>query len=162
MLPVMNGRETIVGLIADTHGELSAAAARALRGVSRIIHAGDVEGRWVLDGLSRIAPVTAIRGNMDRDGGRRLPATAVVEIAGLSLYVVHDLALMDLDPAAAGIRVVIHGHTHEAETFERGGVLYVNPGSATRPRGGSPASVALLRIGSEGALAAEIVPVEPA
>jgi putative phosphoesterase len=153
--------ETVVGLISDTHGVLPAAAARALAGVERILHAGDVEDRRVLDELARIAPVTAVRGNMDRDECRGLPRTALVEIAGLACYVLHDIGRLDLDPFAAGIRVVVHGHTHRAEAAERGGVLFVNPGSATRPRGGGPASVARLRIGAAGEVRAEIVPLEP-
>jgi hypothetical protein len=154
------GSETVVGVISDTHGVLPPAAARALAGVQRILHAGDIEGQWVLDGLARLAPVTAVRGNMDRDCCRDLPRSALVEIAGLSCYVLHDVGRLDLDPAAAGIRVVIHGHTHRAEAVERGGVLWVNPGSATRPRGPRPASVARIHIGPGGSVRAEIVPVE--
>jgi hypothetical protein len=152
--------DTVVGVISDTHGVLPAAAARALAGSARILHAGDVEDRRALESLSRLAPVTAVRGNMDRDCCRDLPRSALAEVAGVSILVIHDLALLDLDPAAAGVRAVVHGHTHRAEIEERGGVLYVNPGSATRPRGGDPASVALLRIGADGALRAEIVPFE--
>jgi len=149
----------VVGIIADTHGELGEAAVRALSGCARIIHAGDVVDEETLPALRRICPVTAVRGNMDRAGGvAGLPRVAVIEVARMVFYALHDVSCLDLDPGAAGFHVVVHGHTHRPEIGLRESVLYVNPGSASRPRGG-PASVALVELG-HGAPAARIVVLE--
>jgi putative phosphoesterase len=147
----------VVGVIADTHGELGEAAVRALSGCARIIHAGDVVDDETLPALRRICPVTAVRGNMDRAGGvAGLPRAAALEIAGTAFYALHDVSCLDLDPGAAGFDVVVHGHTHRPEIELRGSVLYVNPGSASRPRG-SPASVALIELGPAGPIARIVV-----
>jgi putative phosphoesterase len=136
-----------VGIVSDTHGLLRPALVRALTGVDHIIHAGDVGKEEVLDGLQAIAPVTAVRGNMDRERwAARLRPTAVVEIGRVLFYVLHDLEQLGLDPAAAGFRAVISGHTHQRATVKHRGALYVNPGSAGPQRPNVPGSAALIRI----------------
>ena len=138
-----------IGVISDTHGLLRPEACAALDGVQRILHAGDVGGRSILEALSRIAPVTAVRGNVDRDRwGTMLPETEVVEVAGISIYMLHDLAQLDLKPEAAGFRVVVYGHSHRPKMEEKNGVLYFNPGSAGRRRFRLPVSVGRLEIRS--------------
>jgi len=134
----------LVGLISDTHGHLRAEVTEAFQGVDLIIHAGDIGKPEVLDSLNTIAPVYAVRGNMDGFWAHDLPEAEVVEIGDASLYVLHDVYRLDLDPAAAGFVAVIHGHTHAANIERLKGVLYVNPGSAASFK--SPATVVLLRI----------------
>jgi uncharacterized protein len=136
-----------IGVIADTHGLLRPEACRALRGVSLIIHAGDVGAVEVLDGLRAIAPVTAVRGNNDRGAwARTLPARARLEVAGARILVVHDVRLLPRDVAALGVQLVIAGHSHRPMTGERDGVLFLNPGSAGPRRFTLPVSVARLRV----------------
>ena len=122
----------LIGVISDTHGLLRPEAVRAMRGSDHIIHAGDVGALGIVDELSALAPVTAVRGNIDRGGGwaQKLPEDAVFEIAGISIYVLHDLAQLDLKPKAAGFAVVVSGHSHVPKQERREGVLYFNPGSA--------------------------------
>lgn len=136
-----------VGVLSDTHGTLTASAEKSLAGVDAIVHAGDVGSDRVIESLRRIAPVHAVRGNMD--GGvwaASLPPVEVVEAGGATLYVLHDLFDLDLDPAAAGFDVVVHGHTHQSSRKHQGGVLYLNPGSASLPRHGAEPTIALLEI----------------
>ena len=136
-----------VGIVSDTHGLLRPSLVEALTGVDLIVHAGDIDRPAVLDGLGSIAPVAAVRGNMDR--GRwaaRLRRTKVIEVGKVMLYALHDLEQLELDPAAAGFNAVISGHTHQPALKEHGGVLYVNPGSAGRQQAGRPATAALLDI----------------
>lgn len=141
---------TVVGLISDTHGLLREEALDALEGSEVIVHAGDVGDARILERLEELAPVRAVRGNTDRGPwAETLPATTVVEVAGRSLYVLHDLARLELDPAAAGFDAVVHGHTHSPAAEERGGVLFVNPGAAGHRRFDRPVTVALLRIGPD-------------
>jgi len=122
---------TTVGVISDTHGLLRPEARASLAGCDRIIHAGDIGSPEVLSALAEIAPLHAVRGNVDTGGwAATLPETEVVEIDGLHLYVLHDLGTLDLDPAAAGFRVVISGHSHRPTASVKDGVLYFNPGSA--------------------------------
>jgi putative phosphoesterase len=129
----------------------------ALRGTEHIIHAGDIGASEILEQLARIAPITAIRGNVDKAAwARRLPETEVVELAGISIYVLHDLAQLDLKPAAAGFRVVISGHSHVPKQEIRGGVLYLNPGSAGPRRFKLPVSVARITVSGE-KIEAEII-----
>jgi putative phosphoesterase len=138
----------ILGLISDTHGLLRPEAVRALAGSDLIIHAGDVGAPEILDALRAVAPVVAVRGNVDAgDWASALPATAVAEVGGTLIYVLHDLGEMDLDPAAAGFGVVVSGHSHKPASAERGGVLFVNPGSAGRRRFRLPVTVARLDLG---------------
>jgi uncharacterized protein len=120
-----------VGLISDTHGLLRGEALVWLAGSDHIVHAGDVGDPAILDALAAIAPVTAIRGNVDTDAwAARLPETTRVTIGGVTIYVLHDLAALDLKPHAHSIRVVVYGHSHKPLVTERDGVLFVNPGSA--------------------------------
>jgi putative phosphoesterase len=121
----------MIGLISDTHGLLRPQALEALRGSHLIIHAGDVGKPEILEELKKIAPVVAVRGNVDEaPWAQSLPLTAVVEAGPILLYVLHNLNELDLDPASAGFSVVVSGHTHKPLKTERDGVLYINPGSA--------------------------------
>ncbi len=132
-------------------------ALAALRGSEHIIHAGDVGAPEILEQLATIAPVTAIRGNIDKAAwARRLPETEVVELAGISIYVLHDLAQLDLKPEAAGFKVVISGHSHVPKQETKHGVLYLNPGSAGPRRFKLPVSVARITISGK-KVEAEIV-----
>ncbi|MGA2738257.1 MAG: metallophosphoesterase family protein [Bryobacteraceae bacterium] len=135
----------VVGLISDTHGLLRPEAVRALAGSDLIIHAGDVGAPEILDALREVAPLVAIRGNVDIGAwAAALPATAVAEAGGTLIYVLHDLNELDLDPVAAGCGVVVSGHSHKPASNERSGVLYINPGSAGRRRFKLPVTVARL------------------
>ncbi len=137
----------LVGVISDTHGLVRPEALRALRGVELILHAGDVGAPEVLSALRMIAPVYSVRGNVDReDWAWNLPKARTVKVGGYTLYLLHDLHSLDLDPAAGGFRVVISGHSHHPSTEQRNGVLYLNPGSAGPRRFRLPVSVALLKI----------------
>jgi uncharacterized protein len=138
---------TLIGVISDTHGLVRREAAFALAGVSHILHAGDVGGPQVLDDLRAIAPVTAVRGNVD--GGAwasALPLDTVISIDGADIYMLHSLYSMEIDPQAAGISAVISGHTHQPLIEIRDDVLYVNPGSAGPRRFSLPISIGFLRI----------------
>jgi putative phosphoesterase len=150
-------RPTIIGVISDTHGLLRPEAVEALRGSDRILHAGDVGTPEILQGLAKIVPVTAIRGNVDTaPWARALPATEVIEAGGISIYMLHDLAQLDLKPEAAGFRVVVYGHTHQPKIEEKNGVLYFNPGSAGPRRFHLPVSVGRLMV-EGGKVRAELV-----
>jgi len=141
------GQAIKAGVISDTHGLLRPEAAAALCAVDHIIHAGDIGSAAVLEELSRVAPVTAVRGNIDTEKwARPLPATAVVELGGLLFYVIHDAHELDLDPRAAGFAAVISGHSHRPAEEWRDGVLYFNPGSAGPRRFRLPVAVGLLTI----------------
>lgn len=146
-----------VGVISDTHGLLRSGAIDALQGVDLIIHAGDVGGSTIIDELGALAPVVAVRGNMDSGGwAYKLNRTETVEKNGLLFYVLHDIGRLDLDPALSGIKAVISGHTHAPSIGRHKGVLYLNPGSAGPCRSKLPPSVAVIRI--EGSsLAARII-----
>jgi len=151
-----------VGLISDTHGLLRPEAVAALRGSDRIVHAGDVGSPAVLAALAAIAPVTAVRGNVDRGKwAAALPVTATLRVGDVRIYVIHDLAGLDVDPAAAGVQAVVAGHSHQPRIASRGGVLYVNPGSAGPRRFSLPISLARLRI-SGSRVRARLVELVPA
>lgn len=136
-----------IGLISDTHGLLRSEAVAALQGCAQIIHAGDIGKPQVLDGLRAIAPLEAIRGNIDTaDWAQVLPERLDLRIGGLTLHVLHDLKQLDIDPLAAGVDVVIAGHSHKPKVERRDGVLYVNPGSAGPRRFSLPISLALLEL----------------
>jgi uncharacterized protein len=153
-------KELLVGVISDTHGLLRPAALQALHGCELIVHAGDVGKLEVLEGLRTVAPVMAVRGNVDRElWNEDLPVTRVVLAGDVFLYVLHDLHEIDIDPAGGGFSAVVSGHSHQASVKERGGVLYLNPGSAGPRRFSLAASLALLHVrGRE--LQGEIVVLE--
>jgi len=143
----MTEKPVIFGIISDTHGLLRPEAVEALRGSDRILHAGDVGAPEILEALAQVAPVTAIRGNVDTGAwARSLPETAVVEAGGVSIYMLHDLGRLDVKPEAAGFRVVIYGHSHHPKIEDKNGVLYFNPGSAGPRRFNLPVTLAKLRI----------------
>jgi uncharacterized protein len=143
-----------IGVISDTHGLLRPEALAALEGVEQILHAGDVGDGEILDALSEIAPLTAIRGNIDRSGRcGELPATEFVEFAGVNIYMLHSVNDLDLDPVAAGIQVVISGHSHRPSIEQRKDVLYLNPGSAGPRRFSLPISLAFLELNDGNAIA---------
>jgi len=136
-----------IGLIADTHGLLRPQALAALAGSDLIIHAGDIGAPGILEELARIAPVTAVRGNNDTmRWAAGLRATEVLHAGALSIYVIHDIAELDLDPAAAGFDVVVAGHSHKPSQARNDGVLYINPGSAGPRRFLLPVAVGRLRV----------------
>lgn len=146
-------------MISDTHSLLRSEAVAALRGSERIIHAGDVGSPEILTALAEIAPLTAIRGNIDKSAwARKLPATEVVEVGRTSIYVIHDLSQLDLKPEAAGFKVVIYGHSHVPKAETRDGVLYFNPGSAGPRRFKLPITLGRLHIEGR-AVQAEIVTI---
>jgi putative phosphoesterase len=148
MSPI-RGRHIRVGVISDTHGLLRQAAVDALKGSDVIIHAGDIDTPDVLHALKQTAPVIAVRGNMDYGPfADALAETEFVAVGALGIYVLHDASRLDLDPAAADVRVVIHGHSHRPVVRERAGVLYVNPGSAGPRRFRLPVTVARLQVRS--------------
>jgi putative phosphoesterase len=146
-----------IGVISDTHGLLRPEAVAALQGAERIIHAGDVGDPAILEELARIAPVTAVRGNVDHGAwAQKLPETNVLEAAGVSIYVLHNLAELDLKLAAAGFAAVIYGHSHVPKQEMKNGVLYFNPGSAGPRRFKLPVSVGQLTVAG-GTVKADIV-----
>ena len=150
-------RDSIVGVISDTHGLVRPEALDALRGSDLIVHAGDVGAPAVLEALRQLAPVTAVRGNNDRgEWAAQLAESEAVEVAGRWLYVLHDLHALDLDPAAGGFAAVIAGHSHKPRIEEKKGVLFVNPGSAGPRRFTLPIAVARLRLSGKG-IAAETI-----
>ena len=152
-----------LGIVSDTHGLLRPEVAPALQGVDRILHLGDVGKIAILDELAKIAPVTAVRGNVDREGAcGKLPETEVVSVEdsthrGRYIYMLHDLKTLHLDPAAAKFAAVLHGHTHVPNFYTKKGVLYFNPGSCGPRRFELPVTVGLLTITKSGALVPEIV-----
>ena len=123
-------RRTVIGVVSDTHGLLRPQAVERLNGVDHIIHAGDIGSADVLTALGQLAPVTAVRGNNDRDEwARAVPETAVLRTSGVAIYVLHDIHELDLDPSAAEMAAVIAGHSHKPLLKTEKGVLYLNPGS---------------------------------
>jgi len=136
-----------VGLISDTHGLLRPEARAFLRGCHHIVHGGDIGSQDVLRKLSLIAPITAVRGNNDKGSwAAALPETKLVQLEDVFIYVIHDLAQLDLEPQAAGINVVVSGHSHQPLIQERYGVLYINPGSAGPRRFKLPIALAELNV----------------
>jgi putative phosphoesterase len=139
-----------IGIISDTHGLLRPEAERGLAGVNHVIHAGDIGRPEIVDALRRIAPVTAIRGNVDSgEWARQYPDTKLVRLAGKSVYVLHDLKTLQADPGA-GIDVIVSGHTHVPKIDTVGRVLYLNPGSAGPRRFKLPITLATLEVTREG------------
>jgi len=136
-----------IGVVSDTHGLLRPEVAPALKGVDQILHLGDVGKISILDDLRKIAPATAVRGNVDRDGAcAKLPETDVVLIGGHYIYMLHDVKSLHLDPAAAKFAAVLSGHTHVPNYIAKKGVLYFNPGSCGPRRFDLPVTIGLLRI----------------
>ena len=147
-----------IGVVSDTHGLLRPEVAPALKGVDRILHLGDVGKISILDELAKIAPVTAIRGNVDTDGPcSRLPETEVLMFEGHYLYLLHDLGTLHLDPVAAKFSAVLYGHSHRPAIDHRKGVLYFNPGSCGPRRFELPVTIGMLTIESGKEPHAEIV-----
>jgi uncharacterized protein len=143
----MGSAQIVVGVISDTHGLLRPEALAALQGSDYIIHAGDIGDPDILGRLEEIAPVTAIRGNVDRDAwARKIPETNVLELGDISIYILHNLATLDLKPEAAGFSAVIYGHTHVPKQGVKNKVLYFNPGAAGPRRFNLPVSVGKLSI----------------
>ena len=137
----------IVGVISDTHGLLRPEALEALQGCEHIVHAGDIGAPEIIPQLEKIAPVTAIRGNVDHDSWtRKFRETELVELAGAAIYILHDLNALDLDPRAAGCAAVISGHSHQPKQEMKNGVLYFNPGSAGPRRFRLPITLGKLEI----------------
>ena len=140
-----------IGLISDTHDLLRPEVFEAFHDVERIIHAGDIGSENILQGLETIAPVIAVRGNMDRDEmASKLHRTEIVELQDMLLYVIHDIDRLDIDPNVSGVKAVIFGHSHKPTVQKHDGVLYMNPGSAGPRRFKLPVSVGLLHINSKG------------
>ena len=149
----------LIAVVSDTHGLLRPEVLPAIAGADHILHAGDVGLIEILDSLREVAPVTAIRGNVDTHGAcAELPATELVELGGHFVYLVHSVRDLDLKPESAGISVVVSGHSHQPSIEARGGVMYLNPGSCGPRRFNLPVTVAWLRLGEVGAKA-EIVKV---
>jgi putative phosphoesterase len=147
-----------IGVVSDTHGLFRPEIKRALKGVERILHLGDVGDISVLKELGKIAPVTAVRGNVDREGqASELPETEVVLIADRYVYMLHDLKLLHLDPAAGKFAAVLFGHTHLPNFDVRKGVLYFNPGSCGPRRFKLPVTVGLLKVNKDGEFKAKII-----
>jgi putative phosphoesterase len=137
-----------VGVISDTHGLLRPESMAALAGVDHILHAGDVGDPAILDALAAIAPLTAIRGNIDRAGRcATLPPAELVDLGGSTIYMLHSLNDLDLDPVAAEISIIVSGHSHQPVIQRRKGVLYLNPGSAGPRRFSLPVSIGFLLLG---------------
>jgi putative phosphoesterase len=146
-----------IGVIADTHGLLRPEAVEALAGMDHILHAGDVGDADILVRLRRIAPLTAIRGNIDTSGVcGELPATDAVELGGRLFYLVHSVADLDIDPVVAGVAAVVSGHSHRSQVQQQNGVVYLNPGSAGPRRFDLPVTLAKVSL-AEGKIRARIV-----
>jgi putative phosphoesterase len=149
--------EFVIGVISDTHGLLRPQAIEALRGSQLIIHAGDVGAAGIVERLAEIAPVRAVRGNVDKGAwAEALPLVDVVDAAGLSIYVLHDRKQLDLSPHAAGFAAVISGHSHQPRQETSRGVLYFNPGSAGPRRFRLPVSVGRLHL-ADGRIRGELI-----
>jgi uncharacterized protein len=150
-----------IGVISDTHGLLRPEVPPLLAGVESILHLGDVGDAKILKTLREIAPVTAIRGNIDHEGPcARLPETEVLLIEGGYIYLLHDLGSLHLDPAAAKFAAVLYGHSHKATIWRHKGVLYFNPGSCGPRRFNLAVTMGYLHIGSNGSIEPQIVDLE--
>jgi putative phosphoesterase len=149
----------LIGVISDTHGLLRPEAVEVLRGSDHIIHAGDVGAPEILDELRCIAPVTAVRGNIDKAAwARKLAESEVLEVGEVSIYVLHEMGQLDLKPEAAGFSAVVTGHSHVPKQEMRNGILYFNPGSAGPRRFKLPVSVGRLVV-EHGKVRGEILPL---
>jgi putative phosphoesterase len=154
----VGGKATRIGVISDTHGLLRPEAVKALRGSDLILHAGDVCGFDVVEGLRAIAPVTAVRGNNDHDPwGSRLPETVTVDLDGVRIHMLHDLHDLAIDPADEGVAVIVAGHSHQPRQERQDGVLYFNPGSAGPRRFRLPVTVGHLVVSARRVTARVVV-----
>jgi putative phosphoesterase len=150
-----------IGVISDTHGLLRPEAVDALRGSDHIIHAGDVGDAVILDRLAEIAPVTAVRGNVDKGAWvQKLPETNILEVEGVSIYVLHDIGKLDLKPEVAGFAAVVYGHSHVPKQEIKNSVLYFNSGSAGPKRFSVPISIGYLFV-EEGMIRGELLEIKP-
>jgi putative phosphoesterase len=150
-----------IGVVSDTHGLFRPEIATALAGVEQILHLGDVGKISVLNDLEKIAPVTAVRGNVDREGAAgKLPETEVALIADRYVYMLHNLDTLHLDPAAGKFAAVLYGHTHVPNYFRRRGVLYFNPGSCGPRRFRLPVSVGLLSVNEDGEFSGQVITLD--
>jgi uncharacterized protein len=155
--PAIPENVTVIGVISDTHGLLRPEALTPFMGAARVVHAGDIGSPAVLEKLETMAPVVAVRGNNDKaPWAEELPETLLFEVRGHTIHVLHDLARIDLSPKAAGVSVVISGHSHKPGIEEHDGVLFINPGSAGPRRFRLPISVAKLYVGDD-SVRAEII-----
>ncbi len=137
----------LIGVISDTHGRIPSGITKVFKNVDLIIHAGDIGDETVLNRLSKIAPVVAVRGNMDFGRwARQLPETERIQMGPVVLKVAHIADRLNPDPGGTGIKAVINGHTHRPEIYEKNGITFINPGSASYPKFGSPGSAAMIRI----------------
>ena len=147
-----------IGVLSDTHGLLRPEVLPALEGVERILHLGDVGDAKILDALRKIAPVTAVRGNIDRKGPcSRIPETEVLLLEGSYIYLLHNIETLHLDPAAAKFAALLYGHSHKAEIRRHKGVLYFNPGSCGPRRFNLGVTMGYLHIAADGSIQPEIV-----
>jgi putative phosphoesterase len=143
----MDGSHIKIGIISDTHGLLRQEAMEALAGVDRIVHAGDIGKAGILEKLTEIAPVAAVRGNNDQEPwAAGLPESQLIPVAGRTIFLIHDVKEMDTDLKAAGVHIVVAGHSHRPLIETRDGILFINPGSAGPRRFSLPISLALLEI----------------
>lgn len=150
-----------IGVLSDTHGLLRPEVLPKLKGVESILHLGDVGDAKILDQLREIAPVTAVRGNIDKSGTcAKLPETEVLLIEGNYLYLLHNIGELHLDPAAAKFAAVLYGHSHKAEIRHHRGVLYFNPGSCGPRRFNLKVTMGYLHVSKNGPLAPEIIDLE--
>jgi len=150
----------VIGLISDTHGLLRAQALAALAGVDAILHAGDIGDAGILDQLALIAPVTAVRGNNDRDAAfEAVPEAATLALAACSIHLLHDLKLLEAGVADQA-QVIVTGHSHRPKIEHRDGRLYINPGSAGPRRFSLPVTLALLRVAADGSARAELIELD--
>lgn len=150
----------LIGVLSDTHGLLRPGAIAALQDVEMIIHAGDIGTVEVLNRLREIAPTVAVRGNVDRGPwAEELNVTEIVEIGHTLVYLIHDLHELDLDPHAAGISVIIYGHSHQSSVNKQGRILYLNPGSAGPKRFRLPVTMAYMKVDGSCDVTAEIIPL---
>jgi uncharacterized protein len=153
--------DRIIGVISDTHGLLRPEALTALHGSDYILHAGDIGDPAILTQLGKLAPITAIRGNVDRaTWAMNIPDTNVLEAGGISIYVLHNLTQLDLKPDAAGFSVVVYGHSHVSKQETKNGVLYFNPGSAGPRRFRLPVTIGRLTV-RDGKVSGEILEILP-
>jgi hypothetical protein len=139
---VNSKNELRVGVISDTHGLLRSEARAFLVGCDYIIHGGDIGSRDILDALAALAPLVAVRGNNDRESwAEHLPETEMIRVGGVFAYIIHDLSRLDIEPRAAGVQVIVSGHSHKPCSEERDGIVYINPGSCGPKRFKLPVSI---------------------